>query len=77
MDSTEVFTGVVIFFSSKRGYGFISWSKDGVPQKDLFLYYSDIDMKGFKTVKKDDKVSFSLGLNNKNQPKAINLKVLE
>ena len=66
-----VHEGIVIWFS--KGYGFISWKKDGQSQKDLFVHYSDINVEGFKTLNKDQKVSFSLGLNKRDQPKAVNV----
>lgn len=72
MSADEVFIGKVIFFDPKFGYGFIGWSKNGVPQKDLFLHFSDINCDGFKTVKKDATVCFSLGTNHRGQPKAVN-----
>ena len=71
------FKGKVVFFSNKKGYGFISWEKDGSQQKDLFLHYSDIDVEGFKTVPKDAAVEFEVGQNIKGDPKAINVKVLK
>jgi len=77
-DKKEVYTGCVIFFSPSRGYGFISWEKDGVTQKDLFLYWSDlIDMPGFKTCYKNDRLSFSIGKNMRGEPKAIEVRVIK
>lgn len=70
-----VYTGKVIFFSPRKGWGFVQWEKDGEPQKDLFCYYSDIVCDGFKTLKKDQSVSFQLGLNHRQQLKAINVTV--
>lgn len=73
----EVFSGKIIWFNSASGFGFIEWSKDGVKQKDMFLHFSDINCEGFKTVKKDEIVSFSVGLNNRNEPKAINVTLVK
>ena len=75
-DSDKMYMGKIIFFSAIRGYGFISWEIDGIPQSDLFLHFSDISMQGYKTVFKDQIVSFQIGKNNKGQDKAINVKVL-
>jgi CspA family cold shock protein len=72
---SEVFQGTVVWFDAKKGYGFIEWSKDGVKQKDLFCHYSDISADGFKTLTKGQKVSFGIGLNKRDQPKAIEIKV--
>ena len=71
---SKVYYGTVCWFDSKKGYGFISWSIDGVAQRDLFTHFSDVACEGFKTLTKDQKVSFELGLNKNNAPKAINVK---
>lgn len=71
------YQGEVIWFDGKKGYGFVSWANSsGEGQKDLFVHYSDIASEGFKTLKKGQKVSFSLGLNKKDQPKATEVTVL-
>lgn len=72
----EKFIGLCIFFSNQKGFGFLSWQKDGVQQKDMFIHFSDIAMNGYKTLKKDQKVSFELGVNNYGQPKAINVQII-
>lgn len=77
MDKDKVYTGTICWFSAQKGYGFISWKKDGKDQTDMFLHFSDIQMEGFKQVKKDDKVQFSVGVNNRGVPKAINCLVLK
>ena len=71
---SEVFHGTVVWFDVKKGYCFIEWSKDGVKQKDLFCHYSDVVAEGFKTLAKGQKVSFGIGLNKRDQPKAIEIK---
>lgn len=72
----SVYTGIVEWFSNTKGYGFISWEKDGIKQKDMFVYYSDIVSEGFKTLNKFAKVQFELGTNHKGDPKAINVKII-
>ena len=74
---SEKYFGEVIWFDPKKGFGFISWEKDGVKQKDLFVHFSDIDCEGFKTVYKQQKVSFSLGTNVRGEPKAVNVVILK
>ncbi len=70
-DSKKCF-GKVVWFS--KGYGFIEKS-DG--SGDIFLHFSDlVDQPGFKTVKKDQKVEFEIGKNNRGQDKAIEVKVI-
>ena len=74
MEDLEVYEGEVIFF--KKSYGFLSWEKKSVKQKDMFVYWVDIQSEGFKTFKKGQKVKFSLGKNNNGDPKAINVILL-
>ncbi len=73
----EVFTGNMIWFSANKGIGFIEWYKAGVRQKDMFLHFSDIQMQGFRTVRKGDKVQFKIGFNNKGVEKAIELIIVK
>jgi CspA family cold shock protein len=72
MSDIKVYTGVVIFFSGKKGYGFIKWEN----QKDLFFHFSDIIMNGYKTLEKEDKVTFKLGENRHGVIKAIEIEKL-
>lgn len=74
MEDTKVFEGTVIFF--KKNYGFIEWQIDTVKQTDLFVHFSDIAIEGYKTLKGGQKVSFEIGKNKNDKPKAINVKVL-
>jgi len=76
MQEDDVFIGTVIWFNNRSGYGFLSWMKNNVAQKDLFTHYSNIEIDGYKTLKSGQKVTFSIGQNNKGQPKAINVKVV-
>ena len=76
MEDNKVYEGVVIFFNPRSGFGFLGWEKDGVKQPDMFLHFSDINVDGFKTVKADAKVSFSIGKNNRGQDKAIEVNIL-
>lgn len=71
------FIGEVLWFDPTRGFGFIGWEKDGVQQKDMFVHFSDVVCEGFKTLYKHQKVSFSLGTNNRGQPKATDVVVLK
>jgi CspA family cold shock protein len=51
----ETFTGEVIWFDARKGLGFIR-RDDG--RADIYVYYTDITMPGYKIVMKGDKVSF-------------------
>jgi CspA family cold shock protein len=68
------YNGIVVWFDSRKGYGFIQRDNG---QPDLFVHFSDITSQGFKTLKKDQRVSFGLGLNKKGQPKATDVQALQ
>ncbi len=70
------FNGEVIWFDPKRGYGFISWEKNKIAQKDLFVHFSDIECEGFKTLNKNQKVAFGLGTNKHGAPKATEVVII-
>ena len=64
-------TGRVKWFNEQKGYGFIS-RDDG---DDVFVHYSEIEAKGFKTLAENQEVTFEI----KEGPKglqAVNVKVL-
>jgi len=71
----ERYTGVVVWFSNKKGFGFIR-RDDGAG--DEFVYWCNVnnDVNGFKTLKKDQRVSFAIGTNKKGQ-QAIDVDVLD
>lgn len=48
--------GTVKWFNQRKGYGFIS-TADG---RDIFVHYSNIEGKGFKTLAEGDVVSFDI-----------------
>lgn len=53
----EVQEGVVKWFNSEKGYGFIA--REG--EKDIFVHYSDIAGKGYRTLEEGQKVRFVVG----------------
>ncbi len=73
-ENKSTYTGEVIFFNSKLGYGFIKRDDN---KKDIFVYYTDIQMKGYKTLESDDKVSFEEGISSKNRLIAVNVNITE
>lgn len=78
MSDENKYIGTVCWFSPKKGMGFILWENEqGEPQKDLFVHFSDIVSEGFKTLNKNQKVSFNIGKNLRDQPKAINVIALK
>ena len=56
-------TGTVKFFDDKKGYGFIS--QEDASKDELFVHFSDIQMDGFKKLKRDQRVQFKIAKNDK------------
>ena len=50
------FTGKVKWFNESKGYGFIE-REDGT---DVFVHYTNITAKGFRTLKENDEVEFEV-----------------
>ena len=68
-------TGVVKWFSDKRGYGFIVDADTGV---EYFVHYSAIiSNHKFKKLAEEQKVSFDLDTSNEKGPVAINVNSIE
>lgn len=65
--------GKVKWFSEKKGYGFIS-NDDG--SGDVFVHYSALEGKGYKTLREGDVVEFNI-IDSPKGPKAINVKKVE
>ena len=66
-----IYYGKVCWFN--KTFGFITPDDNG---PDIFVYYSDIVKEGFKSLKKGESVQYEIGLNHKQQPKAINVIVI-
>lgn len=49
-------TGTVKWFNNQKGYGFIS--QEG--GEDVFVHYSAIDAKGYRSLEEGQKVSFEI-----------------
>lgn len=67
-EQAEVKYGVVAWF---RNFGFITPDGCVEGEQDIFVHYSDINIEGFRTLQKGQRVSFQMGLNVRGQPKAI------
>ncbi|CAM3516889.1 MULTISPECIES: cold-shock protein [Cupriavidus] len=50
-------TGIVKWFNSEKGYGFITPDDGG---KDLFAHYKEIQGAGFKSLEEGAKVEFEI-----------------
>jgi len=49
--------GTVKWFNNSKGYGFISEDSEN---KDIFAHFSSVEMEGYKTLKRGQRVEFEL-----------------
>lgn len=61
--------GTVKFFDRVKGWGFIT-DESG---KDVFVYWENIMMDGFRYLDEDDIVNFDVGIGNDGRQQAINV----
>jgi cold shock protein len=66
-----VATGTVKWFSSEKGYGFIS--QEGGP--DVFVHYSAIEGQGYRNLEENQKVEFEVTQGQKG-PQAANVRLV-
>jgi CspA family cold shock protein len=66
-------TGIVKWFSSEKGYGFIT-PEDGT--KDVFVHFSGIEGNGYRSLNEGQKVEYTLGQGQKG-PQASGVRVIE
>ncbi len=59
-----MYNGVVKFFDSKKGYGFIVVEGQ---EKDIFVHYSAINQEGHKTLEQGQKVTLDIVEGKKGQ----------
>lgn len=60
--------GCVKWFDSKKGYGFIQCPE----QEDIFVHYTSIRQRGFKTLDDGEEVEFDI-LMSERGPQAVNV----
>ena len=65
--------GVVKFFNTTKGYGFIQPTNGG---KDAFVHISAVERSGLTTLNEGQKVSFDLETGRDGKQSAVNLKAL-
>jgi len=70
-----MYTGKVVSFSFKKGFGFIEFYKDEIKQPDMFVWYEDILHDGFKVLYPGQVVEFEIE-KYKDKDKAINVRVI-
>jgi CspA family cold shock protein len=63
--------GKVKWFNDQKGYGFIQRDNGD----DIFVHYSAIQARGFKTLNEDQRVSFDIEQGEKG-PAAANVRVM-
>ncbi len=61
--------GTVKWFNSEKGLGFIAQDDGGA---DVFVHYSEIQAKGFRTLEENQRVEFEVGQGTKG-PQATNV----
>ena len=74
MENTDTLTGIIAWFSAKKGFGFITRDDN---KTDIFVHYSAINMPGFKNLMSGDKVSFSEDTSFNGKLVATNVLLLE
>ena len=69
-------TGVVKWFNSEKGYGFITNDNGG---DDVFVHFSAINVEGFKTLNEGQRVTLETETDPKNSSKlrAVNVSIAE
>ncbi len=65
-------TGIVKWFNSEKGFGFITPEAGG---KDLFAHFSEIQGNGYKSLEENQRVSFTSAMGAKG-PQATKITVL-
>lgn len=70
MEEKVSYKGRVKWFSSEKGYGFISCEDI---ENDIYVHFSDIQMKGFKSLDQNDLVVFEY---DSEMQKALNVQKL-
>jgi len=65
--------GIVKFFNSTKGYGFIQPTSGG---KDAFVHISAVERSGMGSLYEGQKVSFDLETGRDGKQSAVNLKAL-
>ena len=67
-------TGIVKFFNSTKGFGFITPDGGG---KDAFVHISAVERSGLGGLNENDKVSYDLETGRDGKQSATNLKVVK
>jgi CspA family cold shock protein len=71
MENFKMTNGIVKWFNSEKGFGFISVEGGD----DVFAHFSAINVDGFKTLEEGQKVSFDI-VEGARGPQAANITIL-
>jgi CspA family cold shock protein len=66
----DMITGTVKFFNADKGYGFIAPENGG---DDAFVHISAVERAGFRTLEKDQRISYELENDRRGKASAVNL----
>ena len=66
-------TGIVKFFNTSKGYGFVSNEVDG---RDYFVHITAVERAGLSTLEPNQKVSFELERDRLGKHSAVNIQVV-
>lgn len=64
-------TGTIKWFNEAKGFGFILPDEGG---KDVFVHYSSIQMKGFKTLAEGERVEYEIEAGPGGRPQAAKVR---
>lgn len=67
-------TGVVKWFNTTKGYGFITPDQGG---SDVFVHISAVERSGLDGLREKQRLSYELQTNNAGKTSAVNLKVMD
>jgi CspA family cold shock protein len=70
-NSGEIVSGIVRWFSPEKGFGFVTCSDS----RDIFVYYTEIQTEGFKTLQKGQKVQMEI-FSGERGPQAFNVRLI-
>jgi len=66
-------TGVVKFFNTEKGYGFIKPDGGG---NDIFVHITAVEQAGLRSLSEGQKISYEIEPDKKGKgPKAVNLRI--
>lgn len=68
--------GIVNWFDSQRGFGFLTGRSGQYNGKDIFVHFSAIQMEGYRTLVEGAEVTYEVEIGPKNKPQACNVRAI-